>query len=340
MWVHLDGVISLLAVLDVVTKIPFLDEIACQVIGGRLFYLKEADDGTTALWPIDRPKDLKGEVWDMIRNRMAPSDYYRWTKADIIQYLRDHAEVIAPLPDPWAVGPDTSGIETLASLECGVGRHGDAPRLPKAIASGILARHRDPSARVAPLIIIATPSEAPKVLALASVLASGRVYEHGPGHGEIPPGTLAEVWRTPPADPSDLWADVRGDKRTPRPVPVILSDPGQWGAWREFFASHSRRSNPMPAHHAYVASDVTVPTQAQARVLWSGLLAWANPDRLRSATCPRRTSGEVLGNLANALAVLMRSEASSAPALPDLPEALPDLPEDTPPPSHHGPPVE
>lgn len=99
---------------------------------------------------------------------------------------------------------------------------------PLALASGVLARHRDPLARLAPLIVLARPADAPKILALISVLTCGRAYEHGPGHAAVPAGTLAEVWRRPPADPSDLWLAIRGDSHNPRPVPVILCDPDLW----------------------------------------------------------------------------------------------------------------
>lgn len=314
-------------------KTTLSDYFDCQIIDGSLFYKTQAEDGTPTLRPLNRPKDLDKGLLRDLRNVMTPEERRTLTASDILRILRDGARIADPLPEPWAVGPDPSCIEALAVMECGFGRSGDAPRIPKALASGILARHRDPSARVAPLIIIATPSEAPKVLALASVLASGRVHEHGPGHGEASPGTLVEVWRTPPADYSRLALAIRGDSRTARPVPVILCDPGQWEAWEAFFGSHSRRANSMPAHHAYVTQTVTVPTKAQARDLWAGLLAWATSDRLRAVTCPRRSSGEALGRLADALAVSMAPDPVPAPTEPEPePSEAPTLP--------HGPPVE
>lgn len=136
-----------------------------------------------------------------------------------------------PLPEPWAVGPDNDSEEMLASGR-GIALPPGSPtkilKFPAVLVSSILSRQRDPAGRVAPLVVLSYLADAPKVLAMVSALTSGRVHEHGPGHGEALPGTLAEVWRTPPANPSAFWLDIRGDKRTPRPVPVILCDPHCW----------------------------------------------------------------------------------------------------------------
>lgn len=61
----------------IVTKTSVEAVFECQIIDGRLYYRNSSADGTPSLWLIDRPKDLNGEVWDTIRNRLPPGEYYR-----------------------------------------------------------------------------------------------------------------------------------------------------------------------------------------------------------------------------------------------------------------------
>ena len=197
---------------------------------------------------------------------------------------------------------------------------------PLALASGVLARHRDPSVRLAPLIVLARPVDVPKILALASALTFGRAYEHNPGyHPKAPldtipkasPGTLAEVWRMPPADPSALWLAIRGDDRTPRPVPVILCDPDLWGQWHDFFTSSSRNLDTLPAHCAfYVKGAVESMTPDEARDFWAGLMA--SP---KAPPRPQRVRASDFMEWADKIGELYYAEdESGGPTAPDPPD--------------------
>lgn len=62
---------------SIVPKTTLSDYFDCQIIDGRLYYRNSSADGTPTLWLIDRPKDLDGEVWDTIRNRLPPEVYFR-----------------------------------------------------------------------------------------------------------------------------------------------------------------------------------------------------------------------------------------------------------------------
>ncbi len=312
----------------------------CQIIDGSLFYKTQAEDGTPTLRPLNRPKDLDKGLLRDLRNMMTPEERRTLTASDILRILRDGARIADPLPEPWAVNPEADcrgvlarsfGIEHVVHVESKSSkkRTEKAVTFPLALASGVLARHRDPSARIAPLFVFARPSEAPKVLAMVSALTSGRVHEHGPGHGEAPPGTLAEVWRTPPySAPSGLWLDIRGDSRTVRPVPVILCNPHDFDYWFNFFVESSRYGR-FPLLSLYKAVDPEPLNSYVAEAVWSGLLSMDDmPSRPRKLT---------LEEVFTALHELERyldgsDDPPEAPTLPNDPPEAPRMP--------HGPPVE
>lgn len=253
------------------------------LIGDSLYYHTTTEDGTQVRHPLDRPRDISGEVMDHIVNRLPPELSRTVRRSDIIDYLRTEARREEPPPKPWEVDDDRGWTEASKKADAGLEAL-SGPPFVRLVISQILARRMEPRTRVPLIFVVGQRSVFPDVMTSLRSLCAGAVHVHAPGHGNPPAGTLATVFDRPPA-PGEylpaLWLAVRGGT-DPAPVPVVLCDFSEWTAWKRWMLARGKKSkvkrkksepDTMPPMWAYLALDPFPLSESSSESLWAGAMA-------------------------------------------------------------------
>lgn len=254
------------------------------LIDDHLFYHTTTDDKTKVRRPLDRPRDIDGEVWQLLINRLPPELTREVRRAEVIAYLRSVATV-NDTPMPWDVlpNPDAIGMYRDSDHIGDCYKFNEAgPSLVRAVISAVMARHDRPRTRAPVLIVLSRRDQWPALMTTLHNLCAGRVQEDGPGHGQPSPGCLVSVYHHPPQDDDArgrFWTEARGDRRRPVPVPVVLAEWQSWQSWQSWLMS-GRAAESMPPAWMYFAP---LDGEAQAAELRVCSKCWAGAQAVRAA---------------------------------------------------------
>ena len=245
------------------------------MVSGQLRYRTTAEDGTPALRPVS-PRAFDDELMRIIRDSLPPEDARRLRRTDIVETLREMA-VSVPRPLPWDVVPDPEAVGIYRDAnEGGIERFNKAgPSIMRVLISQLMTRQRRPRTRAPVIVVLTTFDKRAAVMSTLSNLCAGRVHEYGPGHGQPSPDCLVTVYHETPDDDDKgtFWTEVRGDRRRPAPVPVVLAEWGKWDEWKHWLMDTRPASEVMPPLWAYYAGEVVVLSRFECAGYWAGAMA-------------------------------------------------------------------